>query len=130
VAGGGSTIFGARNFRTPSLCITEYMGADDIEAGIFPISAISRPGFSDESSVPNRQGARRGPAGELPRAPNGRGPLGTARVMPYDVKRIRLEVYDLGLASAGGPSAGTIVPVLTFPGVVCHSTPKKTDYEP
>jgi len=31
-------------------------------------------------------------------------------VMSHDVKRIRLEVYDFGLASAGGPSAGTIVP--------------------
>jgi len=39
-----------------------------------------------------------------------RGPPGTARVMSYDVKRIRLEVHDFGLASAGGPSAGAIVP--------------------
>ena len=40
----------------------------------------------------------------------GRGPPGTARVMSHDVRRIRSEVYDFGLASAGGPSAGTIVP--------------------
>jgi len=33
-----------------------------------------------------------------------------ARVMSHDVKRIRLEVDDFGLASAGGPSVGTIVP--------------------
>jgi len=39
-----------------------------------------------------------------------RGPPGTARVMSHDVKRISLEVHDFGLASAGGPSAGTIVP--------------------
>jgi len=39
-----------------------------------------------------------------------RGPPGTARVMSHDVKRIRLEVHDFGLASAGGPSAGTMVP--------------------
>ena len=37
----------------------------------------------------------------------------------------------ISLASRGGPSAGTIVrPVLTSQGVVCPSTPKKTDYEP
>ena len=35
---------------------------------------------------------------------------GTARVMSYEVKRIRSEVYDLNLASTGGPSARTIVP--------------------
>jgi len=39
-----------------------------------------------------------------------RGPPGTARVMSHDVKRIRLEVHDFGLASTGGPSAGTMVP--------------------
>jgi len=68
------------------------------------------------------------------------GPRGMARVMSHDVKRIRLPVYDFSLASTGGPSAGTIVPysspspivrpVLTFPGAVRPSTPKKTDYEP
>ena len=35
---------------------------------------------------------------------------GTARVMFHEVKRIRLEVYLLNLASTGGPSARTIVP--------------------
>jgi len=61
----------------------------------------------------------------------GRGPPGTARVMSHDVKRIRLKVYYFSLASAGGPSAGTIVcPVLTFWGAVRPNTPKKTDYEP
>ena len=67
-------------------------------------------------------------------ARDGRGRQGTARVMSHDVKRIRLEVYDFSLASTGGPSAGTMVPivrpVLTLPGVVSPSTPKKTDYEP
>ena len=41
---------------------------------------------------------------------DGGGPPGTARVMSYEVKRIRSEVYDLNLASTGGPSARTIVP--------------------
>jgi len=49
-------------------------------------------------------------------------------VMSHDVKRTRLEVYNF---STGGPSAGTMVrPVLTFPGVVRPSAPKKTGYEP
>jgi len=30
--------------------------------------------------------------------------------MCYEVKRIRSEVYDVNLASTGGPSARTIVP--------------------
>jgi len=34
----------------------------------------------------------------------------TAREMSHEVKRICLEVYDLNLASTGGPSARTIVP--------------------
>ena len=42
--------------------------------------------------------------------------------------------HDLNLADARGPSARTTVPtvrpVLTLPGVVRPSTPKKTDYEP
>jgi len=56
--------------------------------------------------------------------------------MSHDVKRIRLEVYDINLDSVGGPSARATVqspivrPVLTFLGIVCPSTPKKTDYEP
>jgi len=62
---------------------------------------------------------------------DGWGLPGTARVMPHDVKRIRLEVFDFSLPSTGGLSAGTIVrPVLTSPGVVRHSAPKKTDHEP
>ena len=36
--------------------------------------------------------------------------MGEARVIPHDVKIIRLEVYDFNLASAGGPSARTTVP--------------------
>ena len=39
--------------------------------------------------------------------------------------------HDFDLAGTEGPSARTIVrPVLTLPGVVRPSTPKKTDYEP
>ena len=49
-------------------------------------------------------GERLGTAGDCRRRP------GTARVMSYDVKRIRSEVHDLILASTGGPSARTIVP--------------------
>jgi len=41
---------------------------------------------------------------------DGGGLPGTARVMSHEVKTIRLEVYDLNLASTGGPSARTIVP--------------------
>ena len=64
-------------------------------------------------------------------AGDGGGLPGTARVMPPDVKRTRLEVYDFSLASTGGPNAGTAVrQVLTFPGVVRPSIPKKTDHEP
>jgi len=127
-------------------------------------------------SVPNRPGARRGPVGGLPRAPDGTGRLsivrprqpkgrtvvfgpdggpyrvrhvssrqgggtagdgrgwlrtagdcrrgpgmvrdggglpatpGAAQVMSYEVKSIRSEVYDINLASTGGPSARTTVP--------------------
>jgi len=43
-------------------------------------------------------------------AGDGKGPPGTIRVMVHDVKVTRLEVYDFGLAGAGGPSATTIVP--------------------
>ena len=31
-------------------------------------------------------------------------------MMSHDVRRIRLGVYDFGLASTGGPSPGTIAP--------------------
>jgi len=33
-----------------------------------------------------------------------------SRVMSYDEKRLRLEVHDINLASAGGLRARTIVP--------------------
>ena len=46
----------------------------------------------------------------------------------------RVTSHDINLAGTEGPSARTIVPivrpVLTLPGVVRPSTPKKTDYEP
>jgi len=48
-AGGGSNIFGNRNFGCSSVHDTEYMGADSSGAGFPPLSAITRPGFSDET---------------------------------------------------------------------------------
>jgi len=54
--------------------------------------------------VPNSPGARRGPVGGMLRAPDG-----TGRVMSQERKRICSEVYDVNLASRGGPSARTIV---------------------
>jgi len=41
---------------------------------------------------------------------DGGGLPGTAREQSHEVKRIRLEVYDLNLASTGGPIGRTIVP--------------------
>jgi len=61
----------------------------------------------DYRGLPGKGEDRRGRWGTTG---DGRGPPGTARVTSHDVKRIRLEVHDFGLASAGGPSAGTIVP--------------------
>jgi len=57
---------------------------------------------------------------------DGGGLPGTARVMSHDfnLASIVLEVQALGLWSP------TVRPVLTLPGVVRPSTPKKTDYEP
>ena len=53
-------------------------------------------------------------AGDCRRRPvmvrDGGGLRGTARVMSHEVKRTRLEVYDLNLASTGGPSPRTIFP--------------------
>jgi len=49
MAGGPSTIVGDQNFGSPSLNGTEYMGTDGIEGVFIPISAITRPGFSDET---------------------------------------------------------------------------------
>jgi len=46
----------------------------------------------------------------LEKTRNGEGWRGTARVMSYEVKGIGSEVYDLNLASVGGPSARARVP--------------------
>jgi len=49
MGGGRSTVFGDHNFGSPSLNGTEYMGADGIEGVFIPVSAITRPGLSDET---------------------------------------------------------------------------------
>jgi len=48
--------------------------------------------------------------GWLGTAGEGGGRPVSARVMSHDVKIISLEVYDINLASTGGPSARTTVP--------------------
>ena len=55
-------------------------------------------------------GTARNCEGRLGLVGGGGGLQGTAQVMSRDVKRIRLEVYDINLASTGGPSTRTIVP--------------------
>jgi len=62
--------------------------------------------------VSSGQGERTaGDGGGRPGMVSGGGGLpGTTGVMSYEVKRIRLEVYDLNLASTGGPGARTTVP--------------------
>ena len=44
-----------------------------------------------------------------------RGPPGTTRVMSHNVKRIRLEVYDVSLICARGPSASMVPYSLSGP---------------
>jgi len=52
-------------------------------------------------------------------------------VMPHDVERIPLEVYDFNLASVGGPSARTVAPYSSsgphLPGRSPSRPPPKTD---
>ena len=49
MAGGCSTVASERDFGGPSLNGTEYMSTDGIEGGFITISAITKPGFSDET---------------------------------------------------------------------------------
>ena len=88
------------------------------------------PGFPPVRVLPSAPDR----TGLLKMAGNAGGLQGTTRVMSHNRKRTRLgcmistrlvaEVQTLKLWS---PIVG---PVLTFPGVVRPSTPKKTDYEP
>jgi len=116
-----STVIGIISARPSSLFI--YTLGRSAQRNTLPRRPHPVPGPEPRSNTKDVKGnqtgeraggGRRGTAGHGRRWPgtvgDGRGRLGTARVMSHDVKRIRLEVYDFSLVSTCGPSAGTIVP--------------------